>query len=61
VLGSLGMGVASIKLVAQHRTRDPVRAGHALASALMVSLVIRPDAPGGTRRRTPASDDQCVF
>jgi len=40
VVGTLGMGVASTKLVAQNRTSDPARAGRTLASAVAASLAM---------------------
>ncbi len=38
VVGTLGMGVAATKLVAQNRTKDPERAGRSLATAVVAAL-----------------------
>lgn len=39
VVATMGMGVAATKLVAQHRSKDPARAGRALVSAVLAALV----------------------
>lgn len=39
VVGTLGMGVASTKLVAQNRSKDPARAGRSLATSVVASLL----------------------
>jgi O-antigen/teichoic acid export membrane protein len=39
VVGTLGMGVASTKLVAQNRTQDPARAGRFMTTSIIGALI----------------------